>query len=125
MGALKRSTKPYYDLFDDEWGSRTNHSSPPPKQLMFVHFEKSGGAYSDFSLRGALGEDKYMSFHRPEGQAATDVAEDYFLVANIRNPCSQAISAWEFLCEAGNFLLQKGQTSMESEGGLELIAEGK
>mmetsp|Transcript_114331 Transcript_114331/g.243833 ORF Transcript_114331/g.243833 Transcript_114331/m.243833 type:complete len:280 (+) Transcript_114331:73-912(+) len=85
------------DLEVDSTWSFTDHEHPPEKQMLFVHFEKSAGSYIDSVLKAAVG-DNYKSYHNPS-VPITDVPNDYFVVASIRDPCDQAVSSWEYLCE--------------------------
>mmetsp|Transcript_38877 Transcript_38877/g.81333 ORF Transcript_38877/g.81333 Transcript_38877/m.81333 type:complete len:280 (+) Transcript_38877:72-911(+) len=85
------------DLEVDSTWSFTDHEHPPEKQMLFVHFEKSAGSYIDSVLKAAVG-DNYKSYHNPS-VPITDVPDDYFVVASIREPCDQAVSSWEYLCE--------------------------
>mmetsp|Transcript_97977 Transcript_97977/g.219258 ORF Transcript_97977/g.219258 Transcript_97977/m.219258 type:complete len:281 (+) Transcript_97977:66-908(+) len=86
------------DLEVDSTWSNADHEHPPEKQMLFVHFEKSAGSYLDKVLRAAVGDNNYMSYHNPS-VPITDVPNDYFVVASIRDPCDQAVSSWEYLCE--------------------------
>lgn len=102
------------DLVDSEW-ERTDQKHPLPKQLMFVHFEKSAGSYFWSRNKAAVGESNYMDFHSSVSTLC-NVPKDYFLIANIRNPCEQAVSDWEYHCEKTYAALKTGQPNTAGGG---------
>lgn len=92
---------------DSEW-SFSDPLSVARKQMLFLHFEKSAGTYVGGVLRRAVGDKDYMDYHHCR-VPITDVPDDYFVVAAIRNPCDQAVSHWEYACEKTYLLRAHGQ----------------
>jgi len=92
---------------DSEW-SFTDVQSAARRQMLFLHFEKSAGTYVGGVLRRAVGDADYTDYHQCS-VPVTDVPDDYFVVAAVRNPCDQAVSQWEYQCEKTYLSRVRGQ----------------
>mmetsp|Transcript_72096 Transcript_72096/g.211226 ORF Transcript_72096/g.211226 Transcript_72096/m.211226 type:complete len:286 (-) Transcript_72096:113-970(-) len=92
---------------DSKW-SFTDPQDIARKQMLFLHFEKSAGTYVGGILRSAVGDADYIDYHQCS-VPITNVPGGYFVVAAIRNPCSQAVSQWEYQCEKTYLLRVHGQ----------------
>jgi hypothetical protein len=80
---------------DDTWSKR--ETKPKEPMMVFVHFEKVAGSFLKFALEGALPE--RTLFYHDTFKPIDNVPANYFVVAGIRNPCTQAVSHWSYLCE--------------------------
>jgi len=110
-GALHLSAAP---LYHNCAKSNAAFCATPDKDLpqgpmaVFVHNEKSGGSFIEKILVMALRR-SYMTQHEnelpwelnrmPEGHPMRVPPQNYFVISSVRNPCTQLVSIWAYMCE--------------------------
>lgn len=72
-------------------------TKPKEPMMVYIHFEKVAGSFLKYALESAL-PDRVLVYH-DTFKPIENVPANYFVVAGIRNPCTQAISHWSYLCE--------------------------
>jgi len=91
--------------------------------LLFIHLEKSAGTFLSGLLSSAVGVNE-LGWHYP-GTSVQHVPDEYFLVSSIRNPCSQALSAWSYCCEKAWVLQELKIFDSAAQCGTGLLERGQ
>eukprot|EP00930_Biecheleria_cincta_P055834 TRINITY_DN42094_c0_g1_i1.p1 TRINITY_DN42094_c0_g1~~TRINITY_DN42094_c0_g1_i1.p1 ORF type:complete len:315 (-),score=38.67 TRINITY_DN42094_c0_g1_i1:93-1037(-) len=91
--------------------------------FLFVHLEKSAGSFLGAVFANVLGANE-LAWHYA-GTSVKHVPEEYFVVSSIRNPCSQSVSQWSYLCEKAWADRELGIWDSAASPGMPLLEAGK
>jgi len=83
-------------------------SGLPPRQLLFIHQEKSAGGFIETVMEGVLPPESLQTYHHCNVAPVTP-PDDYFVMSSIRNPCDQYVSQWAYQCEKTYLWREHGQ----------------